>query len=238
LRVPADHRDQHQPELVTVHVWRVTSRSVPAALLRVAGDRPRLRRCTGLRFAKLLGTGDGFSAGAADLRRWVLVASWDDAAAAAVNPVALAWDQLAAERWRLDLRPLAATGRWAKRRPFGDPVPEKWTGPVAALTRARLTPRGVLAFWRAIPTVAADLAGRDGLLRTFGIGEAPLGWQGTISLWRDQAALREFAYGSRAHADVISRTAELGWYAEELFARFGVLGSSGTVDGTDPLLCT
>jgi hypothetical protein len=85
--------------------------------------------------------------------------------------------------------------------------------------------------------VATDLAGRDGLLAAFGIGEAPLGWQGTLSVWRDASALRDFAYGGAAHAAVIERTARTGWYAEELFARFGVVRSSGTVNGMDPLPC-
>jgi hypothetical protein len=85
--------------------------------------------------------------------------------------------------------------------------------------------------------VTSDLAGCDGLLAAVGMGEAPLGWQGTLSVWRDVPALREFAYGSAAHQAVIERTARTGWYAEELFARFGVVRSSGTVNGTDPLPC-
>jgi hypothetical protein len=213
---------------------------VPAAITRIAFDRPRLRRTPGLRFGKLLGTGAGtsFSARSADLRRWAMVASWDDPEAAGHSPVVAAWDRLATERWRLDLRPLAAKGRWARQRPFGDPVPQQWVGPVAALTRARLAPLRAAEFWRSVPAVTADLARRDGLLTTLGIGEAPLGWQGTISLWRDQAALRDFAYTRPAHLAAIERTARTGWYAEELFARFGVLRSAGTVNGTDPLLCS
>ena len=41
----------------------------------------------------------------------------------------------------------------------------------------------VRAFWRAVPPVSLDLAGRPGLRLAVGIGEAPVGLQGTFSLW-------------------------------------------------------
>src|SRR5918997_3990145 len=40
--------------LVTLHVWGVPGRAVPAALLRMGTDRRLLRRIPGLRFSKLL----------------------------------------------------------------------------------------------------------------------------------------------------------------------------------------
>jgi hypothetical protein len=211
---------------------------VPRALARIALDRWSLRRTPGLRFGRLLGTSTGFSARGADLRRWVLVASWEraaDASAFEASAMCARWRRLAAEQWRVELRPLAVRGRWSKRAPFGQPAAAGWDGPVAALTRARLTARGAVAFWRAVPNVAADLADQDSALTAFGLGEAPVGWQGTFSVWPDAAALRAFAYEGPVHAAVIKRTADVGWYAEELFARFGVLASAGTMNGRDPL---
>jgi heme-degrading monooxygenase HmoA len=58
--------------------------------------------------------------------------------------------------------------------------------------------------------------------------------QGTFSLWESGAAVREFARGE-AHAEVVARTEPERWYAEELFARFDVVGTAGTLDGRDPL---
>jgi hypothetical protein len=104
-------------------------------------------------------------------------------------------------------------------------------GPVAAITRARLAPRRMRRFYRAARPVAADLARADGLLLALGIGEAPVGLQGTVSLWRSAADLTAFAYGREAHADVVRRTPAEGWYAEELFARFAVLGVEGRYRG-------
>jgi hypothetical protein len=80
--------------------------------------------------------------------------------------------------------------------------------------------------------VAAGLAGRDGLLAAFGIGEAPIGWQGTVSVWRQPADLLRFAYRHPQHRRAIEHTATTGWYAEELFARFAVtevVGDTGVI---------
>jgi hypothetical protein len=85
--------------------------------------------------------------------------------------------------------------------------------------------------------VARDLRDRPGLLATLGVGEAPIGWQGTLSVWTDAGALRAFAYEGAAHRAAIRKTEETGWYAEELFARFGVAGTQGTMNGEDPLAC-
>src|SRR3954452_642443 len=106
------------PALVTVHLWGVPTRAVPRAVLRVAGDRFALRRGrvdTGLRFAKLLGTGDGrtFTVRDADPQHWGLVAPCRSAAAAdalEAGSVPRGWDRIAQERLRVRLRPIARRG--------------------------------------------------------------------------------------------------------------------------------
>jgi hypothetical protein len=80
-----------------------------------------------------------------------------------------------------------------------------------------------VTFWRAVPPVSAELHRADGLRLAVGIGEAPVGLQGTFSLWDSHDALTGFAHRRAAHVEAIRRTAEVGWYAEELFARLAVL---------------
>jgi hypothetical protein len=222
------------PPLVTLHLWRVSPRDVPKALARMAIDRGRARRTPGVRFAKMLGTGDGrtFTVRDADPLRWGLLMVRD---APGPSPVVDSWERFAQESWRVDLQALVTRGRWSGREPFGRPHPQPHDGPVAAITRARLTPRKAITFWRAVPPVSAVLRRSPGLLAAIGIGEAPVGLQGTFSLWSSADALRDFAHREVAHTDVVRRTTEEGWYAEELFARFAVLGSEGTLDGRDPL---
>lgn len=229
-----------QPGLVTLHLWGVPRSAVPRAVLHMAADRGPLRRTHGLRFAKLLGTGSGrtFTPRDADLRRWGLLAVWDDASAADAfdqGGVARTWRRFATEEWGARLRPLAARGRWSGEEPFGRPSPGSWDGPVAAVTRARLVLRRAPRFWRSVPAVSADLHRAAGLQLALGIGEAPLGLQGTFSIWSSSAALNAFAYQRAAHASVVERTDRERWYAEELFARLAVLSTSGTLDGVDPL---
>ena len=225
------------PGLVTLHVWGISRRHLPWALSRMALGRRPLREVPGLRFVRLLGTSRGrtFTAADTDPLHWALLSCWDTPAQATAFERAsyvTGWEARSVERLRLELRPLSSTGRWSRREPFG---PEDQTadaaGPCAILTRARLVPRKAMTFRRAVPPVAAALAGTSGLRLARGIGEAPIGLQATFSVWDDLAAAKKFAYGNVAHRDVVRRTTEVGWYAEQLFARFAVIGASGEIDG-------
>ncbi|MDR6175406.1 heme-degrading monooxygenase HmoA [Nocardioides zeae] len=226
------------PPHVELRVWG-TDRVLPA-LGRMATGGPRLRRTPGLRFAKLLGTGSArtFTPRDADPHHWALLTVWDDraaAAAAAGSPVLRSWSRASHEELRVAMSPLRSWGRWSRREPF-EPVAPVGTAPVgtglvASITRARLRPTRALSFWRAVPPVVEDLAATPGLRLALGIGEAPIGLQGTFSLWDSDAALRAFAHGSAAHRSAVRRTEPERWYAEELFARLAVLDVEGTYEG-------
>ena len=226
--------------MVLLQAFELSRPAVPAALLRAAVDPRRLRHGSPRPgFAKVLGTADGrtFSPRDADLSRWVVLTVWDDAADAdrftAAHPTARAWSRLARRTVTLRLRPLSSRGRWSGREPFaGAPLPS-YDGPVAALTRARVRPRRLATFWRAVPPVAAAAAASPGLLWSLGIGEAPLAFQGTLSVWESRAAMREFAYARPEHRRAIRRTHEVGWYAEELFATFAVVAVKGLPAGVE-----
>ena len=228
------------PALVTLHVWGVRRTAVPAALGRMALDRALLRR-SGARWTKLLGTGSGrtFTARDADPRHWALLAAWDSAGDAAWferSGTARAWGRLAEERLRLAMTPVASRGRWDGLEPFGDPPPRRPPAgaPVVSITRARVRLGSWRTFTRAVPPVSGDLSQVDGLRMAIGVGEAPVGLQGTVSLWRDSAALTAFAHGRASHRAVVERTPREDWYAEELFARFAVTSLEGTLAGREP----
>lgn len=224
------------PAVVSLHLYGVHGLGVARALGHMARDRSAVRRIPGATFAKLLGTGSGrtFTPRDADPGRWGVLVCWRDADGPARYESSrqhAAWLRAADEHARILLRPLASRGTWAGRQPFGDPVARRWHGPVAAITRARIQPRHWRTFWSAVPPVSGDLREVEGLRLAVGIGEAPVGLQGTFSLWASNAALTEFAHRRSPHVEVMRRTHDVGWYAEELFARFAVVDATGTLRG-------
>ncbi|MRJ75421.1 monooxygenase [Aeromicrobium sp. SMF47] len=223
--------------VAVLHVWG--TRSVPSALWRMGRDRIGLRGTPGLRFAKLLGTGSGetFTVRDADPHHWATLTVWEDQQSAAAfesGRLVRGWDALAHERLRVVMSPLSSRGTWSGAEPFAPGPAERHDGPVAAITRARLRVRGAATFWRAVPAVSSDLRGSPGLRMSLGIGEAPVGLQGTFSLWESSDALVDFAYRRSPHLEVVRRTASAGWYAEELFARLAIAEIEGTYRGVAP----
>jgi hypothetical protein len=49
------------------------------------------------------------------------------------------------------------------------------------------------------------------------------------------AAMRAFAYKTDSHREAMQQKIRQNWYWEELFARFVMVGSEGSYQGTDPL---
>ena len=56
----------------------------------------------------------------------------------------------------------------------------------------------------------------------------PLVQQATFSLWESSALMKAYAYQSEFHREVVQKTRQLGWYKEELFARFKPTKCYGT----------
>ena len=207
-----------------------------------------LQRVPGLRFFKLLGSGaaNGFGVWP-NLDRYGLMAVWEDAAAAeaffARHPLWATYQQRSAEQWTVQLAPLKAQGLWDGQNPFATtPAPPAAAAtpaaadvPVAVLTRASIRWRKVPRFWQFVEPTSAALAQAVGVRAAIGLGELPLVRQATFSVWESAQAMQEYAYKDARHREVIQLTRRENWYGEELFARFRVLGSTGTLDGRNPL---
>ncbi|WP_071885922.1 DUF3291 domain-containing protein [Hymenobacter sedentarius] len=207
------------------------------------GTSPRpLQRVPGLRFFKLMGSGahNGFGFWP-NLARYGFMGVWEDAAAAetffAQHPLWAQYQDRSAEMWTVHLAPVKSQGLWDGQAPFdyaSAPLPAE-NAPMAVLTRASISWLKTPRFWQYVEPTSAALAQAVGVRAAIGLGELPIVRQATFSIWESAQAMRQFAYQDARHREVMQLTRREKWYSEELFARFQVLGSSGTLDGQDPL---
>lgn len=216
--------------MIVAYFWIIKPRAIPFALLAMALDRFVLHRSANVGFYKSLGTGKGetFTPADANSLRWGLVAQVHDIEAFDQSFVVKQWRKNSVDEFRAVLEPISSHGKWAGKEPF-IATAKDWTGPVAAITRARIKWHQNFRFWSSVPPVTMSLKSAPGLISAIGIGEAPIGLQGTFSLWESAAAIREFAYKGAAHQKAIADTATYNWYSEELFARFAVKDMRGSI---------
>lgn len=219
--------------MIKIYFWKVPKHLVMWAIMRMALDRVSLWRLKEIEFWKLLGTGKGetFTPRDADPMRWGLLVVGSSEVIAKVEESSMLkrWRSAAISEFSVELSPISVNGKWSRVNPFEKvaAAPKSWQGPVVAITRARIKWRKNFIFWRSVPPVTSSLLSAPGLTSAIGIGEAPLGLQGTFSLWESSAAVKEFAYKGEAHQAVIAATHRENWYAEELFARFAVTKVQG-----------
>ena len=217
--------------MTVVYLWRVSGLGVLRAIHQMAFARFFLALTPGVHFSKSIGTGSGqrFTPSDANPFIWGLIAVVDDPSHFDSSRVIAQWRNFARAEKRFLLHPLSSHGQWAGKEPFRIDGMAQVDGKVAAITRARIAWRKNFLFWSAVPPVSKALHNHNGLEMAIGIGEAPIGLQGTFSVWSNSASLREFAYKGEAHAEAIEATKRNGWYTEELFARFAVLEERGNI---------
>lgn len=184
-----------------------------------------LKNIAGLSFYKLLGSGakNGFSA-IPNFGTYVLFCVWEteqDAAFFFSNSIFFkAYQQKSSENFTVYLHSAEVHGLWDGVQPFQNSVKLVLDQPVLVLTRARIRYRKLWSFWSKVGRVSQSLAGYQGLVLSIGVGEWPLIQQATISIWKMQAEMLDYAYKNPKHREVVALTRKLNWYKEEMFARF------------------
>ena len=216
--------------MIVAYFWTIKPSRFPRAIHAMGFDRFRLMLDKNVSFHKSLGTGKGetFTPSDANALQWGLIASVEDIEKFDNSFVIKRWRKISVSEYRAVLEPISSHGQWAGKEPFVATAKD-WDGAVAAVTRARIKWSQNFRFWRSVPPVTISLKSAPGLIAAIGIGEAPIGLQGTFSLWESAAAIREFAYKGAAHQKAIADTATYKWYSEELFARFAVLDQRGSI---------
>lgn len=187
----------------------------------------------GLQFARMLGTGggNGFSI-FPDFGQYGWLGVWDSEEAAkdffAKSTLFKSFRDRSDTYMTIYATPLMSHGKWDGKEAFSPGKAFDPQRPVAVLTRATIKRRHLIKFWSYVPKVSKSIeAFSERSLFHTGVGELPLVQQATFSIWTSGQDMLDYAYKSPLHAEVVKKTRELGWYAEELFARFEVLKAEG-----------
>ena len=216
--------------MIVAYFWTIKPSRLANAIFAMGFDRFLLMADKNVSFHKSLGTGKGetFTPSDANALQWGLIASVEDIEKFDNSFVVKRWRRISISEFRAVLEPISSHGQWAGKEPF-TATAKDWDGQVAAITRARIKWSQNFRFWRSVPPVTISLKSAPGLVAAIGIGEAPIGLQGTFSLWESAAAIRDFAYKGAAHQKAIADTSANNWYSEELFARFAVREVRGSI---------
>lgn len=146
------------------------------------------------------------------------------------------WKFCGCEVWTLVLEPIEGHGTWDGKACFGElPKQSGYEGRIAILTRATIRLNKLGRFWKHVDGIAGRMAGAEGFINSLGIGEVPWVKQATFSIWESKAHMKQFAYQMQEHAEVIRKTRQEDWYSEDMFTRFRIIESHGTLQGDDPL---
>jgi spheroidene monooxygenase len=226
--------------IVTISFFRF---SRPAArlwaLAMMGAARLWLPRVPQIGFWKLCGSGsgEGFTP-LPNTAVYAILASWPDLASARAHldsaKVFRKYRAKASEDWTIFLRTTSSRGLWSGKTPFAANGAQA-KGPLAALTRAAIKPAIALKFWTRVPDISRMIGADPNVVFKIGIGEVPLLHQVTFSVWPDAAKMADFARTNGPHADAIRAVRAGQWFSEELYARFSILGDTGTWGGRSPL---
>lgn len=149
------------------------------------------------------------------------------------------WKFFGCEIWTVVLQPIEGHGTWNGKEPFGQLSSKtEYEGPIAVLTRASIRPSKLSRFWKHVEGAAKEMATADGFLFSQGIGEWLWIRQATLSFWQSKEQMKQFAYKMKDHAEIIRKTRQEKWYSEDMFVRFKVTESIGTIKGVNPLIKT
>lgn len=206
---------------------------------RISQINEELRKTPGFVEGRVFGTGNLKPpiGGAPVFRRWSLFVALETHEAVKEFEQSRTVERFtdrADEVWRAALSPTrVGRGNWRGWRPELDEVPHDDAEPVLSMTYSHLRPQHAPAFLWNNKRVVDEQKDDDGLIAQLGIAD-DLSATSTLSVWRSQEDLVDFAYRrSPAHKAVIKPSLNK-WQTDNFSVRFRMTDSSGTWDGRDP----
>ena len=226
--------------IVTISFFRFSRPATRAwALYMMGRARLSLPKVPEIGFWKLCGsgTGEGFTP-VPNTSVYAILATWPDEATARAQTqnadIFNTYRAKSSEDWTIFMETSSARGVWSGGTPFS-PTGCSIDGPLAALTRATVKPSVAMKFWSRVPDISQMIGSDRNVAFKIGIGEVPLLHQVTFSIWPDTKSMASFARENGPHAAAIKAVRDGNWFAEELYARFAILGDSGSWEGASPL---
>ncbi|RYD78596.1 MAG: DUF3291 domain-containing protein [Sphingobacteriales bacterium] len=223
--------------IVALTITKFRNIAIPFAFLGMAVLRIPLWLNKQCRFWKLMGSGKDAQVDLApDFKHWAILTTWDNKADCDEfykQSFVIKWFRFfGSEEFTILLKPLTAHGLWSNKQPFKiDRNQEMQSGRIAVITRAAIHLNKVKEFRNNIKRAAAEMRSANGFILSAGVGENPFLDQATFSIWENLESMRNYAYKSVDHSDVIKLTRQRKWYSEELFARFEIIESQGSLNG-------
>ena len=196
------------------------------AFTQMGRNHRLMKNQKGLIFYKFMGSGgkSGFSL-QPDFSTYALVSVWENEEKAESflnnNELLFKYKEKSKTVRLLTLKPFQSHGFWSGINPFKiNNVELRKKSKVAIITRATLNFSKLISFWKSVPDSSKAISKAKGVYFFKGIGELPFIQQATISLWDSLQDVLNFAYKSKAHAEIVKKTRKEKWYKEELFSRF------------------
>jgi hypothetical protein len=224
-------------QVVTITFFRLSGlKNKLWAMAQMQLGSKKIQNTAGLTFYKLLGSGsgDGF-AWYPDFSVYALLCVWKNEDNASnyfqYNRFYKTYCEKSVEHYTLYLHAIEAHGLWSGINPFEKVVAGSDDKPIVVLTRATIKPNKLWAFWKKVSGVSHSIEKYRGKLFSKGVGEWPIVQQATISVWSRPEYMKAYAYQNPLHKEVIKLTKEMGWYKEELFARFAPFKEQGIWNG-------
>jgi len=140
------------------------------------------------------------------------------------------------ETYSILLEPINGHGLWDGQNVFGSLESNTaFDGPMATLTRATIRLTKMKHFWKHVAPIANKMTSAKGYVFSVGIGEVPWIKQATFSVWESVEDMKSFAYSMKEHREVVKKTRQEKWYSEDMFVRFKIISTHGSLKGIDPL---
>ena len=181
----------------------------------------------GLKFIKLFGTGsrEGFSL-IPDFSSYVIITSWKNdhfrKKFIAKNSIINEIINRSSSRVEIKIDPYSFKGSWNGINPFKNSSLYSG-GKIIVITRARVRFNKLINFLINTSLAAKSIKSHNGAEFYKGIGELPIIEQATISIWKNEQQMKDYAYSDKNHLKIINKARKDKWYSEELFVRSNIL---------------